>query len=528
MPMIHGRMQDFSLTLDKFLDHAAKWHPQAEVVTSTEHGAARIGYARLRDRASSVSSVLAELGVGTGDCVATLAWNTQAHLEAWYGVMGMGAVCHTLNPRLAEAQLASMVTQSEARIIVASADLVPLALGIARNAPGLQRILVVDGSAPIEKGAVEITELDRLIASHRSDFAWGGFDETAPAGLCFTSGTTGPPKGVTYTHRSSFLHTLRLLQVDGMAISGADAVLAVVPMFHANAWGLPFAVPAAGGKLVLPGRWTDGDSLAKLISTEGVTIGVGVPTVWLGLVEHLEAEGGDVGSLERIIVGGSPLAPALMDRIEQGLGVTVQTSWGMTELSPLGTVAMPDDASRTASVSGRPAIGIDLLVTDADGHPLPDQRNAEGHLRVRGAAVVQRYFGSEETATDEDGWFPTGALARIDDAGNLSITGRSKDLIKSGGEWINPAEIEAAIGALPEVSLAAVIGRADSKWGERPILLVELSGGEDVADEHLLAPLKGRVPTWWTPDAVVRLPAMPLAPTGKIDKILLRAQYGGA
>jgi fatty-acyl-CoA synthase len=527
MPMIHGRMQDYPLTLDKFLDHAAKWHPQAKVVTAREHGDAdRIGYAKLRDRACAVSAVLAEFGVGVGDCVATLAWNTQAHLEVWYGTMGMGAVCHTLNPRLTEAQLASMVTQSEARILVASADLVPLALEIARKAPALQRILVVDGSAS-EEGAVDIAELDPLIASHRSDFPWGHFDETAPAGLCFTSGTTGPPKGVTYTHRSSYLHTLRLLQVDGMAISGNDAVLAVVPMFHANAWGLPFALPASGGKLVLPGRSTDGASLAKLIAAEGVTVGVGVPTVWLGLVEHLEAEGGDVSTLQRIIVGGSPLAPALMDRIEQGLGVTVQTSWGMTELSPLGTVAVPGDPSRIASVSGRPAIGIDLQLTDADGQPLADQRNSEGHLRVRGAAVVERYFGSDDTITDDDGWFATGDLAKIDEAGNLSITGRSKDLIKSGGEWINPAEIEAAIGALPEVSLAAVIGRADSKWGERPILLVELCG-EDVADEHLLAPLKGRVPTWWTPDAVVRLPAMPLAPTGKIDKILLRAQYGGA
>ena len=332
---------------------------------------------------------------------------------------------------------------------------------------------------------------------------------------------------MTYTHRSSFLHTLRLLQADVMAISGSDAVLTVVPMFHANAWGLPFAVPAAGGKLVLPGRHNDGASLARLIASEGVTVGVGVPTVWLGLVEHIETTGATLSSLERIIVGGTPLAPALMQRIESRLGVAVQTSWGMTELSPSGTVNAPRNPARHAALSGKPAIGVDLLITDAEGRALPEQRESEGHLRVRGAAVVERYFGQDVPATDADGWFATGDLARIDKHGNLIITGRAKDLIKSGGEWINPAEIEAVVGALPSVSLAAVIGRADAKWGERPVLLVEMRD-EQVSDEQLLAPLRGRVAPWWIPDAVVRLASMPLAPTGKIDKIRLRAQYGSA
>jgi fatty-acyl-CoA synthase len=296
-------------------------------------------------------------------------------------------------------------------------------------------------------------------------------------------------------------------------------------MFHANGWGLPFAAPAAGAKLVLPGRHNDGASLARLIQGEAVTLGVGVPTVWLGLVEHLEATGGEVPSLQRVIVGGAPMPPALMERLERRLGATVQTSWGMTELSPLGTVARPDDPSRAAHFSGRPAVGIDLLLTDANGAALPEQRGSEGHLRVRGAAVVERYFGDAEPATDGEGWFPTGDLARIDAHGNLVITGRAKDLIKSGGEWINPAEIEAVIGALPEVSLAAVIGRPDPKWGERPILLVELCNGEPLSDEALLAPLHGRVASWWIPDAIYRLENMPLASTGKIDKMRLRADY---
>jgi fatty-acyl-CoA synthase len=373
-----------------------------------------------------------------------------------------------------------------------------------------------------------ILALEPLVAHARGGVVWGEFDEDAPCGLCFTSGTTGAPKGVTYTHRSSYLHTLRLLQVDHMAIGARDCVLAVVPMCHANAWGLPFAAPAAGAKLVLPGRHADGASLASLINRESVTVAVGVATVWLNLVEHLEAQGGELPSLKRIIVGGAALPPALMERIEQRLGVVVQTSWGMTELSPSGTVAPLGDVSRAAHFSGRPPVGVDLLLTDADGHALPEQRGVEGHLRVRGASVIERYFGEERNATDAKGWFATGDLARIDAAGNLIITGRAKDLIKSGGEWINPAEIETLISVNPAVSLAAVIGRAHLKWGERPILLVQMRNSDEVSDEALLAPLRGKVAPWWIPDEVIRVTRMHLSPTGKIDKIRLRMEYGGA
>ncbi|KTE41102.1 MULTISPECIES: AMP-binding protein [unclassified Sphingopyxis] len=524
--MIDGSMQDYPLTLNRFLDHAARWHGEAEVASARENGSvARISYAMLRERSLAISSLLTGFGIAQGDRVATLAWNSAAHVELWYAVMGMGAVCHTLNPRLTGPQLASMAVQSGAKILVASADLLPLAKLVAERAPGIERILLIDGAGG-SGASVPVAELESLIADAPGGAVWGDFAETAPAGLCFTSGTTGAPKGVTYTHRGSFLHTLRSLQADVMAFTSRDAVLAVVPMFHANAWGLPFALPAVGGKLVLPGRQADGASLARLIAAEGVTIGVGVPTVWLGLVEHLEAVGGALPTLERLIVGGAPMAPALMERLEARLGVTVQTSWGMTELSPLGVIAPPGDPQRSAAVSGRPAIGVDLRLTDAGGAPLAEQRGGEGHLYVRGASVVDRYFGEEAPATDAEGWFPTGDLARIDAKGNLIVTGRAKDLIKSGGEWINPAEIEAVVGALPQVSLAAVIGRQDAKWGERPVLLVEMRGGDEIDDAELLAPLSGRVAPWWIPDAVVRLDTMPLAPTGKIDKIRLRNDYG--
>lgn len=529
--MIDGEMQPYALTLDKFIDHAAKWHPNAEVVTAVEHGEPkRITYAALRDRAKRVSAVLAERGVRFGTRVATLAWNTQGHLEAWYGIMAMGAVCHTLNPRLTAAQLAWMLRQSEAHILIVSADLMPLAKQIAEEVPKLTHILTIDGAPSTDgvRAGCTVVALDDLLEKASGDVPWGEFDERSPCGLCFTSGTTGSPKGVTYTHRASFLHTLRQLQADVMGVTRADAIMPVVPMFHANGWGLPFVAPACGAKLVLPGRKTDGASLARLIRAEGVTVAAAVPTVWLGLVEHLETNGGDVPSLKRVMVGGASIPQALMDRIEHRLGVTVQTTWGMTELSPLGTSAPPNDPNRKAYMSGRPAIGVDLLLTDASGCPLPQQRNTEGHLRVRGSSVVYRYFGQETPATDADGWFDTGDLARIDDEGNLIITGRAKDLIKSGGEWINPTEIEAIVGALPQVALVAVIGRADPKWGERPILLVELHNGAEISDEELLAPLRGRVAPWWIPDAIVRLPAMPLAATGKIDKQRLRADYARA
>jgi 3-(methylthio)propionyl---CoA ligase len=528
MRMTHGEMQAFPLTLDRFLDHAAKWRPDTEVVTAREDGPAdRIGYAGLKARSLKVSAVFASLGVRPGEHVATLAWNTREHVEAWYAIMGMGAVCHTLNPRLTEAQLAEMAVRSQARILVASADLEPLARRIAALAGTLELILTINGGpAPGGRdGATPAHALEPMIGSAEGEIEWGGFDETAPSGLCFTSGTTGSPKGVTYTHRSSYLHTLRLLQADVLGITGEDAILVAVPMFHANAWGLPFAAPAAGAKLVLPGRHLDGASLAALINAEGATIAVGVATVWLGLVEHLEAHGGQTPSLKRVVVGGAPMAPALMARIERGLGVSVQTSWGMTELSPSGTFAPPGLAVRSPQESGRPAIGVDLLLTDAEGRTLPEQRGEEGHLRVRGAAVVERYFGEADAATDADGWFPTGDLARIDRDGNLVITGRAKDLIKSGGEWINPAEIEAVVSEHPSISLAAVIGRPDPKWGERPVLVVQTRGGQNVSDESLLEPLRGRVAAWWIPDAVIRLSQMPLAPTGKIDKMRLRADY---
>jgi fatty-acyl-CoA synthase len=530
MPVIAGTMQSYPLTVEKCLEHAAAWHPDAVVATGLESGRIdHAGYAEVCRRSRRASAALAGLGVRAGDYVATLAWNTQAHLEVWYAVMGMGAACHTLNPRLTASQLAAMVAQSQARVLVASADLETLARDVAGASASIGRVLLIDATAdvaPAPAAWCPVEPLEPLIAAAGGDVPWGTAPETAPCGLCFTSGTTAAPKGVTYTHRATFLHTLRILQKDVMAIGGRDSVLAAVPMFHANGWGLPFAAPAVGARLVLPGRRLDPAHLAALIAGEAVTIAVGVPTLWLALVDHVERTGLALPTLERIIVGGSPLAPALMARLEARLGVVVQTSWGMTELSPTGTVTPVDTPARAAHRSGRPAIGVDLRLTDAAGQPLAHQRNVEGHLQVRGASVVERYLGESMPVTGADGWLPTGDLARIDADGHLVVTGRAKDLIKSGGEWINPGEIEALVGALPDVALVAVIGRPDLKWGERPVLVVQTRDAAAPADDALLAPLRGAVPSWWIPDDVVRVPRMPLAATGKIDKMALRRLYG--
>jgi fatty-acyl-CoA synthase len=524
-------MQPYALTLDRFIDHAAKWHGATEVVTGGDGGTSRrIGYSGLRDRSRKLSGALQALGLSRGDNLGVLAWNSQAHMECWYGAVGVGIACHTLNPRLAPAQLGDMIRSAADRVLAVSPDLTGLADILVRDCPSLEHVVVLDEpgaeAALPEPGRARHWDYENLLAALGGEVPWGGFDEETPAGLCFTSGTTGAPKGVTYTHRSNYLHSLHQLQSDASGLGARDTLLVAVPMFHANGWGFPFSAPAVGAKLILPGRHLDGASLARLIEAEGVTVAAGVPTVWLGLVDHLDRTGGQLDSLERIMLGGSSVPQALMDRLEARLGAIVQTSWGMTELSPLGTTTPASAQTRSAAKSGRPAIGIDLLVADAEGRPLAEQRGQEGRLRVRGASVVQRYFGEAQPAVDAAGWFDTGDLAVIDEEGNVSITGRAKDLIKSGGEWINPGEIEAIVGALPEVAQVAVVGRADAKWGERPILIIEPRKDADISDASLLDALRARVASWWLPDAIIRVAAMPLAMTGKIDKKRLRAEYG--
>jgi fatty-acyl-CoA synthase len=520
-------MQPYGLTVDKFLDHAAKWFHDREVV-GAEAGQvrARATYAELRERSNRMSGALAALGMTRGDRVATLAWNTPHHFELYYAAMGIGLVCHTLNPRLTVAHLAAMIDEAEDRVLAVAADLVPLASELVAACRSIDHVVVLDSPAfdisAVGRADIGLWGHDALLDAHGAEVVWGEFDENLPAGLCYTSGTTGRPKGVVYTHRSNYLHTIRALQADAMALTARDVLLLAVPMFHANGWGLPFAAPAAGTKLVLPGRVIDGASLAQLIRNEDVTVAVGVQTVWLALADHVEATGVDLPSLKRVVIGGSTCPDALIRRLKDKLGAEVQTSWGMTELSPVGTIASPGTTD-PARGSGRPPIGLDLKLTDADGATLPEQRGVQGHLKVKGASVIDRYFRADSDALDEEGYFDTGDLATIDAAGNLTICGRGKDLIKSGGEWINPNEIEAIVGTHPAVRHVAVIGRLDAKWGERPVLIVESDGKADA--RALLDLLRGKVADWWIPDCVAEIAAMPLAASGKIDKNRLRADY---
>lgn len=527
--VLRGAMQPYRLTLNHFLEHAARWHGEACVITGAAgRTRARTPYAQLQARSQALSGAWLALGLEHADHIAVMAWNSQAHLECWYGAMGIGLVCQTLNPRLSHIHLAGMIRQAGDRLLVVSPDLLPLVEQLVPLCPMLEHIVVLEepGTPPAlpDCRRVRTWHYEVLLTQLGRSVPWGEFDENSAAGLCFTSGTTGAPKGVVYTHRSNYLHTLHQLLADVSGLTAADSVLVSVPMFHANGWGLPFAGPAVGAKLVLPGRHQDGASLARLINDEEVTVAAGVATVWLGLVDYLDHSGEDVPSLQRIMLGGSSVPQALMDRVEQRLGAVVQTSWGMTELSPIGTVTSAAAVHRRSSQAGRPAMGIDLKIAAADGQTL--QRGEEGRLHVRGASVIERYFGHDTPAVDAEGWFDTGDLAILDSAGTLSITGRAKDLIKSGGEWINPAEIEAIVGALPEVALVAVVARADPKWGERPVLVVEARKGARISDEALLAALRPHVANWWLPDAIVHVSAMPLATTGKIDRKRLQVDYG--
>lgn len=519
-------MQVYGLTIDKFLNHAAKWSGHREVVTGNS---GRIRYDELRQRSNRLSGALKALGLAHGDRIATLAWNTQHHIETYYGTMAAGFVCHTLNPRLTIAHLAAMMNEAEDRVLVVGEGLGETAYKLARLCPMIRIVIFLDDALtdPYSNVSCQAFGFESLLADLGCDTAWGDFDEESPAGLCYTSGTTGAPKGVLYTHRSNYLHTVHSLQADAFALTRNDCVLVAVPLFHANGWGLPFAAPAVGSKIVLPGRLTDGAWLASLIRDEGVTIACGVQTVWQRLADHLEAHGGDVPTLERVIIGGSNCPDTLLRRLEDCLQARVQTTWGMTELSPLGTVASVRGHARSVA-SGRPPIGVDLKLTDASGEKLSEQRNTIGHLKVKGASILDRYFRATTSSLDSDGYFDTGDLARIDDGGNLTITGRAKDLIKSGGEWINPSEIETVVGRLPGVVQVAVIGRTDDAWGERPILIVEPQRGCVLDDATLLEALRGNVADWWIPDQVFQVVDMPLAATGKIDKARLRAEYARA
>jgi len=530
-----GLMQNWPLTVDKILDHAAKWHPDVEIVSrSVEGPIVRTTYAEVHGRAKRLSNALAKLGVQHGDRVATLAWNTARHIEAWYAVMGMGAVCHTLNPRLFADQLCYIINHAEDKIIFTDLTFVPTLIEHRAKMSTVKHFVVMTDEAHMGAAAGLEGALcyETLVAQNDADFEWGGFDENTACGLCYTSGTTGNPKGVLYSHRSNFLHTLVTMSADVMGLSATDTVLPVVPMFHANAWGLAFSCAAVGAKLVLPGQKLDGASVYELLESEAVTFSAAVPTVWQMLLTHLRETGGKLSTVKRVVIGGSAVPEAIVRGFKDEYGVDVTHAWGMTETSPLGTQATPNAAIgkmgpeeqlRYKLKQGRAPLCIDLKLTDDANQELPHDGKTFGKLKVKGPFVVREYFkGEGGEILDGQGFFDTGDVATIDEHGFMQITDRAKDVIKSGGEWISTIEIENLAVGHPKAALAAVIGAAHPKWDERPVLLVKLKEGETASKDDFLKFLEGKIAKWWTPDDVVFVDDIPLGATGKIDKKLIR------
>ncbi len=498
-----GQMQDWPLTVDKILDHAATWHGEREIVTrSLEGPIVRTNWLQVQDRAKRLSSALAALGVQHGDRVATMAWNTARHIEAWYAVMGMGAVCHTLNPRLFPDQLCYIINHAEDKILIVDATFLPMLAEHRAKMETVKAIIVLGDEALVRASAIpDALASESLIAGSAPDVVWGGFDENTACGLCYTSGTTGNPKGVLYSHRSNFLHTLVTLQRDFMGLSVQDTVLAVVPMFHANAWGLTFSVPATGAKLIMPGQKLDGASVLELLESEQVTFSAAVPTVWQMLLAHLRATGAKLSTLKRVVIGGSAVPEAMIRAFHDDYGVEVLHAWGMTETSPLGTMGMltPEIAARpfeaqvpTRLKQGRPPLGAELKLTNDAGVRQPYDGESFGRLKIKGPYIAGRYFrGEGGEILDEEGFFDTGDVATIDPDGYIQITDRAKDVIKSGGEWISSIEIENIACGHPKAFMAAVIGVPHPKCGRTAAAAGPAQGGRD-GDERGIPALPGR------------------------------------
>jgi len=535
---MNGLMQDYPLLLSTLLEHAACNHGQAEVVSRNSDGVIRrSNWADVAVRARKVANMLDRLGVGEGERVASLAWNTSNHLELYFGAPGAGRVLHTVNPRLFQEQIDYIIEHGGSRFIFVDRDLLPLAQEVAAKLPQIEAVIVLDGD-PVEDGAVTLLSYEQLLSRESDHYEWPRLSEDNACTLCYTSGTTGNPKGVLYSHRSTVLHAFGALIADGMAMSAMDTVLLAVPLFHVNAWGVPFAAAMCGAKLVLPGPRLDGKSLYTLLQDEQITFTLGVPTLWMGLFEYLAS---NVASkelatlrLQRVLVGGSAAPVDLVRKFDKILGVELIHAWGMTETSPLVTVCKSlshhadlagDELYELRANQGRSLFGAELRIVDEKGEILPRDGKSTGDLQVRGAWIAKAYFGSAAAAVDEDGWFSTGDVARISPDGFLRITDRSKDVIKSGGEWISSVDLENVAVSYPGVAEAAVIGVPHPKWQERPLLLVRAASGQHISREDLLSYMGERLARWWLPDDVIFVDDLPHTATGKLSKARLREDY---
>lgn len=533
-----GLMMDMPLLLSGIIEHAATQHGAAEVVSRETHGPLfRYTYADCAVRARKLANALAGMGLEAGEAVASIAWNNHRHLEAYYAVSGSGLVMHTCNPRLHPQQLIYIINHAEDRVVLFDATFAPLIKGIAAHCPGVRAWVCLAEAAhtPAIEGVANVMSYEDLIAPCSDAFAWPSFDERTAAALCYTSGTTGNPKGALYSHRAIVLNAMTICAPDAIGLSAKEAMLPVVPMFHINAWCLPYAAPMAGTKLVLPGPKLDGASLYELMESERVTVSAGVPTIWQGLISHLDQHGLRFSTMRRTGTGGSAMPLALIAKFNDEYGVDVRHGWGMTETTAVATMGTLSGAQADWSAADRHALiakqgksvfGIEIKVVDAQGATLPRDGVSQGELMVRGQWILSRYFKGEASPLI-DGWFPTGDIATIAADGVMQIRDRTKDVIKTGGEWISSIDLENAAVAHPAVAMAAVIGVKHPKWDERPLLFVVRKPGQALEKEEILSFLAERVAKWWVPDDVVFVDALPLGGTGKVQKAELRKQYGG-
>jgi fatty-acyl-CoA synthase len=536
-----GLMQPHPLMISSLLTHAARHHGGGEIVSRGHEGTIhRYGWADAEQRARRLVRVMRMLGIGPGDRVGTLAWNGYRHLEVYYAAPGMGAICHTINPRLHPDDIAYIVNHAGDGVLFADTSFAPLltALAPAISAHVRHVVMMTDAATMPEVSLAPGMSLhcyDTLMDAADDDFVWPSFDENTASALCYTSGTTGRPKGVLYSHRSTVLHAYAIALPDVIGLRATTRILPVVPMFHVNAWGIPYASALVGASMVMPGRHLDGPSLAGLLNDERVSMTCGVPTVWLGLLQHLRASGETLVHRPRIMTGGSAAPPLLVDAFREEFGVPVEHGWGMTELSPVGTYNAPKTAQAgltgaalTAHTmkQGRILPGLDMKIVDGEGAELPWDGKAFGDLKVKGPWVTSAYYGDAPgSALDPEGWFATGDVATIDPDGFMEITDRSKDVIKSGGEWISSITLENIALSHPDVAEAAVIAARHPKWDERPLLLVVARPGHTLDPASVLGVYEGKVAKWWLPDAVLVVAELPHTATGKLQKTALRDRY---